>query len=246
MGERKPISKKIRFEVLKRDKFTCQYCGRSVPDVILQIDHIQPVSKGGSNDIMNLVTSCRDCNLGKGARKLSDDTVVKKQQKRIMELAEKNEQLEMFLKWREELQGIEDKEVEAIDDLISSISEWKCNENGKKKIKKWLKSFSMQLIMEAIDIAFDNYYDGTSESWDVAFNKVGGICNNKSRGQDRRTYYQNYMLKVCKERFAYHDKNWVREYAFNQIASDEDFEDVKQILKVARHWTDLKERLNGR
>ena len=32
MGKRKAISKKMRFEVFKRDKFTCQYCGRSVPD----------------------------------------------------------------------------------------------------------------------------------------------------------------------------------------------------------------------
>jgi len=43
--ERKAISKKLRFEVYKRDKFTCQYCGRKAPDVILEIDHINPVAK---------------------------------------------------------------------------------------------------------------------------------------------------------------------------------------------------------
>ena len=40
MAERKPIGKKMRFEVFKRDKFTCQYCGRKAPDVILEVDHI--------------------------------------------------------------------------------------------------------------------------------------------------------------------------------------------------------------
>ena len=40
MGQRKTLSKKIRFEVFKRDKFTCQYCGRMSPDVILEVDHI--------------------------------------------------------------------------------------------------------------------------------------------------------------------------------------------------------------
>ena len=59
---RKAIPKSVRFEVFKRDKFTCQYCGASAPDVILEIDHIRPVSKGGTNDILNLVTACRDCN----------------------------------------------------------------------------------------------------------------------------------------------------------------------------------------
>lgn len=62
---RKGLSKKIRFEVFKRDQFTCQYCGKKAPDVILHVDHIQPVSKGGTNDLLNLITSCQDCNLGK-------------------------------------------------------------------------------------------------------------------------------------------------------------------------------------
>ena len=79
---RKALSKKLRFEVFKRDAFTCQYCGKSAPDVILHVDHIKPVADGGENDIMNLVTSCLDCNLGKGARKLDDDSVIQKQKKR--------------------------------------------------------------------------------------------------------------------------------------------------------------------
>jgi 5-methylcytosine-specific restriction endonuclease McrA len=36
------ISKKLRFEVFKRDNFTCQYCGRETPEVILEADHVIP------------------------------------------------------------------------------------------------------------------------------------------------------------------------------------------------------------
>lgn len=60
-----PISKKIRFELFKRDSFRCQYCGKTPPEVTLEIDHIQPSSKNGSDDINNLITSCFDCNRGK-------------------------------------------------------------------------------------------------------------------------------------------------------------------------------------
>ena len=129
-GKRKDIGKKLRYEVFKRDKFTCQYCGRTSPDVILQVDHIKPVSKGGTNDIMNLVTSCRDCNLGKGATELSDDTVVKKQQKRLKELAERNEQLEMMLQWRTELLELRDNQVELINDYLQSATGYEANEHG--------------------------------------------------------------------------------------------------------------------
>lgn len=57
---------KVRFAVLKRDNFTCQYCGRKPPEVILEVDHIYPKSKGGLNKIENYKTACRDCNIGKG------------------------------------------------------------------------------------------------------------------------------------------------------------------------------------
>lgn len=56
--KRRSLSKKKRFEVFKRDSFTCQYCGAKAPDVVLQCDHIKPVSKGGTDDILNLITSC--------------------------------------------------------------------------------------------------------------------------------------------------------------------------------------------
>ena len=57
---------KLRFQIFQRDNFTCQYCGRKVPEIILEIDHKYPESKGGEEKIKNYVTSCRECNLGKG------------------------------------------------------------------------------------------------------------------------------------------------------------------------------------
>jgi len=67
---RVPISKQQRFEIFKRDSFTCRYCGRSTPDVTLQVDHVNPVANGGTNDDDNLVTSCVECNAGKAATPL--------------------------------------------------------------------------------------------------------------------------------------------------------------------------------
>lgn len=70
MANRKAISKGTRFDVFHRDGFTCQYCGRRPPDILLEIDHIMPVAEGGSNAFDNLVTACSDCNLGKSAKLL--------------------------------------------------------------------------------------------------------------------------------------------------------------------------------
>lgn len=64
---RRPIPASLRYSILQRDGFRCQTCGRSptVDDVILHVDHIVPVVKGGTNERRNLRTLCADCNLGK-------------------------------------------------------------------------------------------------------------------------------------------------------------------------------------
>jgi rubredoxin len=67
--KRKPIKPSLRFEILKRDDYRCQMCGVNAKDgATLEIDHIHPVSKGGTNELDNLQVLCRDCNAGKGAQ----------------------------------------------------------------------------------------------------------------------------------------------------------------------------------
>ena len=126
MGEnkRKPITKSVRFEVFKRDSFKCQYCGESAPDVILEVDHIVPVAEGGENDMMNLITSCKDCNRGKGKKKLTDKQIIEKQKTELDDLNERRQQMEMMLQWKCDLLNFELEMVNAIDSLICSMTDW--------------------------------------------------------------------------------------------------------------------------
>lgn len=59
------ISKRTRFEVLRRDNYTCRYC-RSAENA-LTVDHVTPVALGGSDAPDNLVAACKDCNAGKSS-----------------------------------------------------------------------------------------------------------------------------------------------------------------------------------
>lgn len=61
------LSKRLRYEVLRRDSHTCRYCGSSAPDVKLTVDHVVPTALGGSDDPTNLVAACADCNAGKSS-----------------------------------------------------------------------------------------------------------------------------------------------------------------------------------
>jgi hypothetical protein len=61
------VSKRLRYEILRRDNRTCRYCGTSAPDVPLRVDHVTPVALGGGDEPSNLVTSCEPCNNGKSS-----------------------------------------------------------------------------------------------------------------------------------------------------------------------------------
>lgn len=74
------MKKSLRFAALNRDAFTCRYCGRSAPDVRLEVDHVTPRAASGSDALANLVTACYECNRGKrhylltrGARMVLED-----------------------------------------------------------------------------------------------------------------------------------------------------------------------------
>jgi hypothetical protein len=61
------VSRRLRYEILRRDNHTCRYCGGSAPDVALTVDHVIPTALGGTDDPTNLVTACQPCNAGKSA-----------------------------------------------------------------------------------------------------------------------------------------------------------------------------------
>lgn len=68
-----PVTKRTRYEVLKRDNFTCRYC-RSTENP-LKVDHVTPVALGGTDDPSNLVAACQDCNAGKASTSPDAETV---------------------------------------------------------------------------------------------------------------------------------------------------------------------------
>lgn len=68
-NQRRLMTRALREQIMKRDHYTCQFCGKYMPDEIgLQIDHIVPVSKGGKSVPSNLRVLCSKCNASKGSK----------------------------------------------------------------------------------------------------------------------------------------------------------------------------------
>lgn len=249
MAKRKSLSQKVRFEVFKRDGFTCQYCGESAPDVILNVDHISPVSKGGDNDVMNLITACFDCNSGKSDRELDDDTVISKQRAQLAELNERREQLEMMLKWRDGLRDIRDEQLAAFVERWSEAVDCNLTESGELIVRKLLRRFSLQQLLDAMDIAIEAYLrygkDGerTFESVEVAFSKIGGIAYNQANGSDDRGLF--YIRGIMRNRFRYCPQAQALGLLRSAVEAGIEIEDLKDLAREAKHWTDFCDTLAG-
>lgn len=246
-NKRKSISKKVRFEVFKRDSFICQYCGQSAPDVVLHVDHIQPVSKGGDNDIMNLITSCQACNSGKSDRLLTDTTAIDKQKAQLDELNEKRQQLEMMIEWRETLKDFDSGAAQKIATYFESQAGCEVNDNGIKSIVKWMKKFSYLEILEAIDASVSQYVkNDTHEEVAHSFKMVPRICAVKKRqaetGEDINHLF--YIRGILRNRFSYCNDRTALELLKAADAMGLDEQDLKDIAVESRNWTEWQSTMH--
>jgi len=246
--KRKAISKKLRFEVFKRDSFTCQYCGRKSPNVLLEIDHIKPVSKEGKNDILNLITACKDCNAGKSNRALSDNSVLDKQRSQLEELQERKEQIDMMFRWQKGLLKLEDDVIDKLHHFwVEHFPGYLLSNNGLSEMKKLVNSFEIKEIMEAIKIAADQYleYDNDGEpimySVENAWAKIGGICNNR-REEKKKPYLREirYIRAILRNRLDYINEELAIELLEKAVLAGSEFDELKRHARKVRHWTEWR------
>lgn len=254
--KRKAVGKRKRFETFKRDKFTCQYCGRKAPDVVLMVvDHIHPASKGGTNDILNLITSCTDCNAGKSDKLLSDNAVIERQHAQLSELQERREQLEMLFKWKNELLDLEEEAVRQVAALWSrEVPGQQLTDAGIASLRKLIKTYSAGPVADAMHDAVVQKVvceDGkpTQESAIDAWTYIPRICrfraNNGNDEDLRRLFYiraivrNNMYLKGYEQPEALALLRRAR-------AAGADLEDLRSLATTARNkhaWFDEMERV---
>lgn len=250
MSDRKAIKKSVRFEVFKRDNFTCQYCGGKAPDVVLHVDHISPVAGGGDNDIMNLITSCEPCNLGKGAKPLDDNSVIVKQRAQLEELNERREQLEMMLQWREGMASLDDRQVDAIDEMLVAASGGGLSDSGRVLMKGWLKRFTLAEILDALEAAIGTYYKGGSDDPDERRALAAKALEMTPRIIASRKKYENepwmrdlFYARACIRNRIYCNENAAIVLLKRAYLAGAHTEELKDWAKTARNWTVWKNQM---
>ena len=242
MTKRRAISKKLRFEVLKRDKFTCQYCGKKSPDIILHLDHIKPVSKGGKNTLLNLVTSCVDCNLGKGARELSDESEIEKQKNHLSALAEKQDQIKMMIDWRESMIDSDELMVESVVTVIDNhLKNWSMSDSSIGKVRSLICKGKYNQLMDSIGNSKSKY--GYIEDQEMANDFITKAIKLFNSDQDPVKQKINYAKGIARNRFSYFDEKsfYIKTNFIESIAQAESLIDI---VKSSKNWSEFNNRLD--
>lgn len=194
----KAVSKKLRFEILKRDKFKCVYCGRAAPDVVLHVDHVEPRKNGGTNSSLNLVAACAPCNQGKAAVPLPDGSAVEKQRAAADEAAARREQISMMAQWARELSGSKDDAetavAVAINERLSTVGQ-ATNDLGLKSVRGWLHRYPLDDVLEAVDEAWRAHGHDLHTFWKMVPNYARRIPQVREKPYLRDLFYASAVLR---------------------------------------------------
>ena len=157
------VSKRIRFEVFKRDHFKCQYCGRTPPEVVLEIDHITPKAAGGQESINNYITACSDCNRGKGSIKL--ESIPASIQDNIALLKEKRKQLKAYNRFLLDLQEETEDAIEQIDGIFNKyFPHYQLSDSFRNStLRRFLTHLPSAKVQEAMRMACSQFSNMGSE-----------------------------------------------------------------------------------
>lgn len=161
-SKRKPLTKKVRFDVFKRDGFCCAYCGNKPPTVVLEVDHINPVSAGGSNSIDNLITACFDCNRGKGRHELS--VVPDSIQRRAELIEEKMLQVKALDRLIKANKRAEEKKIDQIEEIFCKEFDSYFSDSFRASVRKFVQSISIDEVEAAMYRACSKRRDNKTDA----------------------------------------------------------------------------------
>lgn len=158
--KRKPLSKRTRFEILKRDNWRCHYCGAGPMQGALHVDHVKPVAEGGTDDAHNLVTACEGCNLGKAFIPLEQRKYVPGKV-----TAADEDHAEQIRAWLEVQRGVSEARDEVLDALELDWHKRMSTEPRalRGSLRKVAHEFAPQHVLHAFDIVADKDIRGGNE-----------------------------------------------------------------------------------
>ena len=245
------IGKKLRFSVFERDDFTCQYCGKNPKDhdIILNLDHAVSVKDGGDNSEDNLITSCWDCNIGKGAT-----SVVRKEGKRDVEdelrkADERLSQIKAMIKSKSRLKEAE-VEIERLEYDFVSCFDIFSNDDGYNTTSSAILSLlkkrrkggvSLEILCDSVEVTFNKFGEEDEIRTTDVVKYLSAVIRTKSLekedpvGAEIKRQQVGAYYKACNE------FNYVNRTMFFFFIEELGVPTLESFISSSRNWSEFRE-----
>jgi hypothetical protein len=245
------IEEQFYLNILKRDLFSCIFCGSKSPENTLYVFRL----KENKNNFPAYVTSCFDCSEIESNKTIYNDLIKEKHVKKAERIKESRKQLEQQIEWKKSFPNYKAEIFELIISYINGkIKPVFLQEDGVKIVSDWENKYGLEKLIDAIDISAKSYlWEGYGEYrlkvTALFFDKIGGILYNtnlppiqnkisniKAVGKNKHSSWDDRIASIIL-------KNYVAELEKHLTETDiiNNLElEVMQITKSAKNWYDWK------
>lgn len=168
------IGKRVRFEIFKRDGFVCRYCGANPMTAVLEVDHVVPKSKGGTNDPINLVTSCFSCNSGKSNIELGESRLPPSFNAEAIK--EHAEQTKAYLKAQKDMVKARASVADEFRAIWEERTSYLLTTSDMATVRRFCQHIPLSDLAEAVDITLGKFTFENGRDAFSGWRYFCGIC----------------------------------------------------------------------
>jgi hypothetical protein len=175
-----------------------------------------------------------------------------KQKAQLDELNKRREQLEMLLQWRQGLASIDDDYIAAVNDKFAAETAYSLNDVGRKKIRQWLKRFTLAELLEALDASLGTYYKTGDEDPDrnfamacKAFDMVPRVANAKNLNAEKPWMKDLFYIRAIVRNSMYCNERVALDLIQQVYELGGSVEDMKDWAKQTRNWTNWRNEMES-
>jgi len=164
-------------------------------------------------------------------------------------IEERRAQLAMMIEWREEVIGLQDEAIDALDRRIVTRTGLAMNEECRQRLRRWVRRYSLADMFDAVEDALDQmleWQDGvvTIASWERAFAAVPRVA--ELRRAARGNPYFRELLHICgllRRRLHYVNELRCLRLMEDGLRAGASIESIKAFARTVKSWTAFRKGL---
>jgi HNH endonuclease len=170
-------------------------------------------------------------------------------QEQARAIEERRSQLDMMIEWREEIVGLQDEAVDALDRRIVARTGLSMSEEYRQRMRRWVRQHGLATIFEALEDAFDQMLEWqddvvTIASWERAFAAIPQVIEMRQAARDKPHFRELvYICGLLRRRLQYVNELRCLRLMEDGVQAGASIEAMKAFARTVKSWTAFRRGL---